>query len=453
MLCHALGVSAINIFIHQFGILDTFAPTIFHCFNNSSNIFDLSKYHTTFTNDSLIEICQSNCQPHLRFCAENEDPGQYFFNYTGSLAYSFIICSMISSLALQYFGNYYNMYHWSKVLFCNHPILHISMIKDFLKSSLSLSSKKHSDLKSLLERGLDQEEKMFIKEATNDLAEDDHIFALAIWNDCPDIAEKIIKINIEYNIQENSKTTFVTKLKQSFPVIQTLSSNKIAWREIINDLESSTWSAKEQGLKVWLEQPMFKCIKNGQFGLACLFHCLGASCGIRDEHDTTVLKSLCEIMNKTADFWDNNRFLIWYMKKYFIDSKGKNLLHALIETKSCIFLKRLYKIGDDDLEFRTRDDGKTPLMAACEKGNVEIVQFLIDCTTNIHEKDVAGWTPLHSAASEGHLEIVQLLLEKGANIDEKNVHGWTLLRFRFIFSFLFFVLFIFYLLMKLRLFD
>ncbi|KAI2462781.1 ankyrin [Annulohypoxylon bovei var. microspora] len=75
----------------------------------------------------------------------------------------------------------------------------------------------------------------------------------------------------------------------------------------------------------------------------------------------------------------------------------------------------------------------TPLVAAIETKNKDLVQFLIDNGANINKEafQMVRRTPLQAAAQVGSLEIVELLLRKGANVNAKPAlrSGGTALQF------------------------
>jgi WD40 repeat protein len=56
-----------------------------------------------------------------------------------------------------------------------------------------------------------------------------------------------------------------------------------------------------------------------------------------------------------------------------------------------------------------------PLHWAARAGNVEAINELLLCGSNIHKKDVDGATPLHWAAKGGSLEAINMLLSAGAD--------------------------------------
>ena len=69
-------------------------------------------------------------------------------------------------------------------------------------------------------------------------------------------------------------------------------------------------------------------------------------------------------------------------------------------------------------------DGMTPLHAAVENGNIEIIQFLLDSGAKTNIRDFQKRTPLMMMDSDATPEILDLLLRYGAKVQlvdkEKN---------------------------------
>ena len=68
------------------------------------------------------------------------------------------------------------------------------------------------------------------------------------------------------------------------------------------------------------------------------------------------------------------------------------------------------------------NEGCTPLSIACEKGSVEIVEYLIThCAADVQKCGNYNTgpfaTPLWIASSTGYLPVVKCLVRHGANID------------------------------------
>jgi len=71
------------------------------------------------------------------------------------------------------------------------------------------------------------------------------------------------------------------------------------------------------------------------------------------------------------------------------------------------------------------EEGMTLLHWAADRGNLSIVQFLIDKGCHVNSLDKCGQTPLHYAVSCGHNGVVQLLIALGADVTLKDEDGLT----------------------------
>jgi ankyrin repeat protein len=70
------------------------------------------------------------------------------------------------------------------------------------------------------------------------------------------------------------------------------------------------------------------------------------------------------------------------------------------------------------------ENGFTPLILACYKGNVAVAKFLIENSKTIDVSSDMG-TPLMAATYKGQAELVQLLLENKANPNIADSNGTT----------------------------
>ena len=68
---------------------------------------------------------------------------------------------------------------------------------------------------------------------------------------------------------------------------------------------------------------------------------------------------------------------------------------------------------------------KTPLNAACMKGEVDVALALLQNGANINAPDRSGWSPLLSAAMSGRRAILKLLLEHQAQVNFRTTSGMT----------------------------
>jgi uncharacterized protein len=75
-------------------------------------------------------------------------------------------------------------------------------------------------------------------------------------------------------------------------------------------------------------------------------------------------------------------------------------------------------------------EGRTPLMGAAHRNQLESMELLLAAGANLEDKDKRGTTPLISAAKAGKAEAIKWLLDHGANIQAtdnagKNAEYWA----------------------------
>ena len=70
--------------------------------------------------------------------------------------------------------------------------------------------------------------------------------------------------------------------------------------------------------------------------------------------------------------------------------------------------------ADKDEEIK----GQTPLRKACQVGNLEVVQYLVQQGFKMETNHEWGWTPLFDAILNDHPHVVSYLLEQGSNRDK-----------------------------------
>ena len=103
-----------------------------------------------------------------------------------------------------------------------------------------------------------------------------------------------------------------------------------------------------------------------------------------------------------------------------------DLAAVLGETASA---RILIEQGKADLASRTSMSKHTPLHAAAEADNSEVVALLLESGAQVDARDTYGETPLHYAAREGAVQSARLLIAAGADINAKNENGSTPMTF------------------------
>lgn len=84
---------------------------------------------------------------------------------------------------------------------------------------------------------------------------------------------------------------------------------------------------------------------------------------------------------------------------------------SLMEAAKCGDLEKVKELSKDDVNLIDEDE-KTALMHASEKGQLNVVSYLLKKKANILMKDNDGDHALKLAAENGHLEVVNVLLKE-----------------------------------------
>jgi len=88
-------------------------------------------------------------------------------------------------------------------------------------------------------------------------------------------------------------------------------------------------------------------------------------------------------------------------------------------------VKSIIKQNPDAIN-SVNEEGYSPLILACYRGNIEVVKFLIKEVKDINGNSSMG-TPLMAAVVKGNKEIVQVLLENKAGPNFTDANGTTAL--------------------------
>lgn len=106
------------------------------------------------------------------------------------------------------------------------------------------------------------------------------------------------------------------------------------------------------------------------------------------------------------------------------DAEGNTLLHQAVYNDQAEVVRTLLAASKAQLD-APNDAGETPLLVACERGNLHIARMLLDAGADANRPLTNGTTPLHWAAQAGNRFLVEALLGAGAAIDARNGVGET----------------------------
>lgn len=105
--------------------------------------------------------------------------------------------------------------------------------------------------------------------------------------------------------------------------------------------------------------------------------------------------------------------------------KRERLLHLAARRSPELCLLLLEARAEMDAEEIA--DGKQPLHEACQHGQLEICELLLDRKARLEEPTFTGLRPLHWAAANGHKEVCDMLLDRRASIHAVSGDTWQAL--------------------------
>ena len=106
------------------------------------------------------------------------------------------------------------------------------------------------------------------------------------------------------------------------------------------------------------------------------------------------------------------------------DTHGNTPLHQAAFNGQSEIVRSLLSTFPDMTD-ATNDDGETPLVIACMKGNLAVVKLLLDAGADANRSQLNGNSPLHFAAWSGNKFIGNDLIAAHAQADAQNGNGET----------------------------
>lgn len=107
-----------------------------------------------------------------------------------------------------------------------------------------------------------------------------------------------------------------------------------------------------------------------------------------------------------------------------VGEQGEQFLHRAVTAGDARLAGRLIDLGAE-IDARRERDGATPLMVAASRGDVALVNLLLERGAEADALDKEGESALLEAARKGHRQVVRALLASGASADVNDRFGLT----------------------------
>jgi uncharacterized protein len=133
-------------------------------------------------------------------------------------------------------------------------------------------------------------------------------------------------------------------------------------------------------------------------------------------------------MNVNLKCMNKSLFLISFLF-HFISTQAQEKLSIFdVARKGTLTQAKEIFADNPELLNSTNQNGFTPLILACYRGNEQVVTFLIENSKTLNVSSEMG-TPLMACSVKGNIKIAELLLKKGANVNLTDSKGTTALMY------------------------
>lgn len=110
--------------------------------------------------------------------------------------------------------------------------------------------------------------------------------------------------------------------------------------------------------------------------------------------------------------------------KYLVETCQVDL-EAILDSDKEVDDDEEAEVDDEETDVDTK---ATPLLKACQSGNLDIIQYLVSCGAKMDAKDKDGDSVLHLPVNR--MDIVQYFVERhGMDVEQPNLKGSTVLHY------------------------
>jgi hypothetical protein len=158
---HMIGIFAVYLRLHYGRDFDMNNGAITHCFNK--NIYFSPTLNFVFESKLTFQSEENN-STKVRICSNEENPSDLFTHTIGPAIIGLLLLSSLSSISLFVLSNYLSLYKLSKTVFANFPIIHTSLIHDYLRNYNKLSQTLRGELPEVFSFATTFEKKVLLQQ-------------------------------------------------------------------------------------------------------------------------------------------------------------------------------------------------------------------------------------------------------------------------------------------------
>ena len=158
---HMIGIFAIYLRLFYGRDFAMNNGAITHCF--AKNLYFKRTLKFVFES-SLTFQSEENNSTKVRICSNEENPSDLFTHTIGPVIIGLLSLSFLSSIFLYVVSNYLSMYKLSRKVFNNFPIIHTSLIHDYLRNFGKLSQTLRGELPEIFSFAITFEKKVLFQQ-------------------------------------------------------------------------------------------------------------------------------------------------------------------------------------------------------------------------------------------------------------------------------------------------
>jgi hypothetical protein len=290
---------------------------ITHCFHRETGNSTLGP---------MVSMRPSNAtHSKMRICLEDELPVEFFTRLIGPLILCFLCQSIVSSLALHNLSDYLKMYKASKAMFSGMPLIHTSLIHDYLRNFATLSQQLRSEMPDVFSFAITFEKKVLSQQ---DRFGETALHA-ALSNNLFEQVYQMLCAGADFDIKDGYGNSALDILQEKYYTLKKDS------KENLETLEKILYKLKFEDKRVshhslWKERnPLNNSVVSGKLNRMAFFQSIGGQVGAVDRDNKSCHVLLLKQFEENRDeLLKRSNLLVKHWIARGRDEFGQTILHV-----------------------------------------------------------------------------------------------------------------------------